>query len=183
MKYFAAIMACLMATALFAAPPKVSKTVPYGFTENFTNACEQAKREEKLVYMVFCGSDWCGPCIRYEREILSQKKFVSKLKSKYVFVFIDRPQHQEKLSALAAKQNPELFSQFRIGGVPCTIITDPDGNELKRKGGYRPGTEVKDFIKEIDELTAGLEWPPKQSGSGKKTGTARGKTSKGKQTK
>lgn len=183
MKYLAAIMACLMSATLLAAPPKVSKSVPKGFTEDFAKACEQAKREGKLVYVVFSGSDWCGFCIRYEREILSQKKFVNKLRNKFVFVMIDSPKKKEILSALAAKQNPELCRQFGVGGYPCTVITDPDGRELRRKSGYRPGTDIKDFIKQIEELTADLEWPVKQPGSNKKPATAGGKTPRGKQTK
>ena len=35
----------------------------------------QAKKEKKMVLMDFTGSDWCGWCIKLNKEVFSTKEF------------------------------------------------------------------------------------------------------------
>ena len=84
---------CLM-TATFGA--KLSESVPKGWGEDFAAACETAKKENKLILLAFSGSDWCGWCMKMEKDIYSKKEFIHEAKKKFVLVMIDSPRNKEK---------------------------------------------------------------------------------------
>ncbi|MGB1930549.1 MAG: thioredoxin family protein, partial [Mariniblastus sp.] len=42
-----------------------------GFTEDAAKAIQQAQAENKDVIFLFTGSDWCPPCKKLEKEVLS----------------------------------------------------------------------------------------------------------------
>ena len=154
------MFAAMCGLSFAASAAKMSKSTPKGWGEDFPAACEEAKRDGKLVLVAFSGSDWCGWCMKMEKEIYSDKKFISNAKRKFVLVCVDSPQNKEILSPLAKKQNPELVKKYGIGGYPCTVIVRPSGEEVTRFGGYRK-EGVEGFLKALDEVAKG------SGGSGK----------------
>ena len=151
-RFFVAVV-CAFALALSVSAASLSKSVPKGWGEDFAKACEEAKNEGKLLLLAFSGSDWCSWCMKMEREIYSDRKFVSKAKRRFVLVMIDSPQNKSILSSLAAKQNPGLVEKFGISGYPTTIIARPSGEVVKRFGGYQKGG-VEPFLKKLDGVAA-----------------------------
>ena len=59
-----------------------------GFTEDAPSAIERAKVEKKDVIFLFTGSDWCPPCKKLEKEVLSEKEFLDEISKQYVLVKI-----------------------------------------------------------------------------------------------
>jgi len=142
---------CLCGLVATAFGAKLSKSVPKGWNEDFAASSETAKKDGKLLLIAFSGSDWCGWCVKMEREIYSDRKFITEAKKKFVLVMIDSPQNQDILSKLAKKQNPELVKKFGIRGYPSTIIARPDGEVVKRFGGYQRGG-IEAFLKSLNEV-------------------------------
>ena len=134
-KVLVCILACGLAAATFGV--KMSDSVPKGWNEDYAAACETAKKEGKLVLLAFSGSDWCGWCMKMEKEIYSDKKFIFGVKKKFVPVMIDNPRNKEILSPLAKRQNEKLTKQFQVSGYPSTMIARPTGEVVKRFGGYQ----------------------------------------------
>ena len=143
------VSVCCVAAVTFGA--KMSKSVPKGWSEDFAKASEEAKKDGKLMLLAFSGSDWCGWCVKMEKEIYSDKRFMTEAKKKYVLVMIDSPRNKDILSKLAQKQNPELLSKYGIRGFPSTVIVKPSGEEVKRFGGYQSGG-VNAFLKVLHEV-------------------------------
>ena len=142
---------CCLVTGAFGA--KLSKSVPKGWGEDFAAAQAEAKKDGKLMLLAFSGSDWCGWCMKMEKDIYSTKKFIQSAKKKFVLVMIDSPRNVKILSKLAQKQNPELVKKYGIRGFPSTIIADPSGKEVKRFGGYqRDGVDA--FLEKLDAVAA-----------------------------
>lgn len=142
---------CIAAVAhsLTAAP--LSKSVPKGWSEDFEAAKKEAESKRKLILLAFSGSDWCGWCVKMEKDIYSDKKFISNAKKKFLLLMIDNPSNKEILSDLAKKQNRKLTDRYNVRGFPTTIVTDAKGEVLKRFGGYRrDGVEA--FLSELDKV-------------------------------
>ncbi len=134
-----ALVALCMGACVAASAAKLSKSVPRGWGEDFAAAQKAAAKGDKYILLAFSGSDWCGWCVKMDREVYSDKKFVRAAKKDFELVLIDSPQDQGILSPLAKKQNPELLKKYGIRGFPCSILVHPDGTEAKRFGGYQRG--------------------------------------------
>ena len=132
---------------------KVSKSVPRGWMEDFAAAQKTAEADKKLILLAFSGSDWCGWCVKMDREVYSDKKFIQKAKDKFVLVMIDSPSDKEILTKLALRQNPELVKKYGIRGFPCSIVVRPNGEEVKRFGGYQSGGPEA-FLEKLSEVAA-----------------------------
>ena len=129
---------------------KVSKSVPNGWIEDFSAAKEQAAKEKKNILVAFSGSDWCGWCVRMDKEVYSDMKFIRNAKNDFVLVMIDSPRDKSILSELALKQNGGLVEKFRVRGYPCSVLTAADGTEIKRFSGYQRGGP-EEFLKQLKE--------------------------------
>src|SRR4030095_1895326 len=84
-------------------------------------AQKKAKDEKKLVLMDFTGSDWCGWCIKLNKEVFSTKEFAEYAKKKLVLVEVDLPRHK-KLSAAQTKANEALSGKYDIEGFPTIVL-------------------------------------------------------------
>lgn len=151
---FAALM--LVSSAFAVTYPTPGASVPAGFVDDFKTAMEDAKETGRFVYACFSGSDWCGWCVRLEREVFSagakEGEFAEKLKDDYVFVFIDLPSKRDiLLSPLAKEQNDALVKEYKIQGFPTALIIDPKTGKIIEKTGYRQGGIDKyvEFLKYV----------------------------------
>ena len=130
------------------ARPKTS--TPRGFTDNLEKALAKAKKEGKLVYACFSGSDWCGWCRLLEGEVFARPEFVSAVKDDYVLVFIDTPKDKSLIGKRARKENPKLVEKYGIEGFPTALILDGDGKKLAETGYRRGGAKAyADYLLEI----------------------------------
>ncbi len=131
-------MLALALSALTALGEPMSKSVPKGWGEDVAAARARAEKENKKILMAFSGSDWCGWCMKMEKDVFSKPEFIREATNRFVLVMIDNPSDKSILSKLARAQNEGLTRQYGIRGFPTTIVTDAKGKELKRFSGYRP---------------------------------------------
>ena len=139
----------LCASAQTAAAPEAAAektaratSTPAGWLDDFEAAKKLAAAENKLLFVDFTGSDWCGWCIRLEKEVLSKKEFLDGVKDKFVLVFLDSPQNKKLILPATAKQNAELVERYGIRGFPTVLILDAEGAELAKTGYRRGGAEL-----------------------------------------
>lgn len=126
-------------------------STPKGFTDDLEGALASAKASGKLVYACFSGSDWCGWCIRLEKEVFSDDAFAAELKDKYELVYIDMPRDKEVLSESAKVKNPELVKKYNVRGFPTMIVFKGDGSIVFQSSAYREGgaKAYAEFLKNI----------------------------------
>lgn len=116
---------------------------------NFENALEKAKKDNKKLLLNFTGSDWCGWCIRLDKEVFSQDKFVTYAKSDLVCVKLDFPRDKSKVSEGEKKQNNELATQYKVAGFPTILILDAEKNLLMQTGYQFGGAEA--YVKHLQD--------------------------------
>lgn len=141
-----------LAAALFCGFMSYAETsTPAGFTDDLDAALVSAKDKGKLVYICFSGSDWCGWCVRLEREVFSDASFAEAVKARYELVFIDSPSDKSRLSERAKAKNPGLTQAYKVRGFPSYVILKSDGSVLTRGSAYRAGgaAAYADFLNAI----------------------------------
>jgi protein disulfide-isomerase len=133
-------LAALGSTAAYAAA---------GWDDDYEKAVAQAKAEKKLVLLDFTGSDWCGWCIKLDKEVFSKPEFKSYAKDHLVLVEVDFPQAKRQTKKLK-EQNEKLQQEHGVRGYPTIIILNPEGKKVGQLG-YQEGGP-KAFIAKLDEL-------------------------------
>ena len=140
-KIMAALFAGLMAFQLSASDSS--------WLTDLDKAKEQAKKENKLVLIDFTGSDWCGWCIKLDKETFSKSEFKDYAKKNVVLVELDFPRKKEQPEELK-KANQALKSKFGVKGFPTLVILNSDGKEVWKQPGYLAGGP-KAMIEKLEE--------------------------------
>ncbi len=116
---------------------------------DFKAALATAKAENKPVLVDFTGSDWCGWCIRLDKEVFSKQAFKDYAKDSLVLLEIDFPRGKEQSPALEA-QNEALAARYKVRGFPTILLLSGDGEVLGRTGYQEGGAEA--YVEHIKEL-------------------------------
>ena len=124
-----------------------------GWLNDYKKAQEEAKASNKILLLNFTGSDWCGWCIKFEAEILSQSQFKDYAREKLVLLEVDFPRAKAQSPELR-KQNEELAQQYQIMGFPTIVVLNGDGQKLWQYDGYFPDGAAA-FIAELEKLRKG----------------------------
>ena len=107
----------------------------------------QAKKENKLVMLDFTGSDWCGWCIKLNKDVFSKAEFADYAKKNLVLVEVDFPRRKQ-LSKEQKQANQALAEKHKIEGYPTIIVLNPEGKAVGQLG-YMDSP--KKFIAELDK--------------------------------
>lgn len=114
----------------------------------------QAKKENKPIFVNFTGSDWCGWCIKLEKEVFSKKAFKDYAKDNLVLMEVDFPRKEKKKQSKEVKaQNKKLDKEYKIEGYPTLFLLDAGGKKLSDDVGYRKGGPEA-YVKHLKELLA-----------------------------
>src|SRR6188768_1537543 len=100
MKTLLAVLATILLTSFASAAKE-------GWLEDFEKAKAQAKAENKKILLDFTGSDWCGWCIKLDKEVFSQQAWKDYAAKNLVLVELDFPRKKELAPEIKA-QNEKL---------------------------------------------------------------------------
>ena len=117
---------------------------------DFGKAQEEAKANHKLLFLNFTGSDWCGWCIKFDKEVLSQPQFKNFAHDNLVLVELDFPRRKSQ-STEVKKQNVQLAQQYEVLGFPTIVVLNSSGQKVWQFEGYFPGGPDA-FIQELQKL-------------------------------
>lgn len=116
---------------------------------DFSAAQKKAKEEKKLVLMDFTGSDWCGWCIKLNKEVFDTKEFEDYAKDNLVMVEVDFPRRKQ-LSSEQKAANQKLQEKYKAQGFPTIIVLNAEGKEVWKQVGYMEGGP-KAWIAKLDQ--------------------------------
>ena len=86
-------------------------------------ALEISKKSKKPLLLFFTGSDWCGWCIRLQKEVLKTPEFEAWAKDNVVLVELDFPRRKQMTPEMQ-KQNLELQQTFEVRGYPTVWLVN-----------------------------------------------------------
>lgn len=116
---------------------------------DFEEAKKQAEKEDKVILIDFTGSDWCGWCVKLDKEVFSKKEFLEYAKKNLVLLELDFPRKTEQSDELK-KQNKALLKKFHVEGFPTIILANAKGKKFA-KTGYLEGGPAP-YIKHLEKL-------------------------------
>ena len=88
-------------------------------------ALEISQKSKKPLLMFFTGSDWCGWCIRLQKEVLKTPEFATWAKDNVVLVELDFPR-KNMMSPEIQNQNNQLQQLFEVRGYPTVWIVNAE---------------------------------------------------------
>jgi protein disulfide-isomerase len=121
---------------------------------DFAAAKAQAKAEQKPMLLDFTGSDWCGWCIKLDREVFSKEAFKEYAAESLILVELDFPRGKEQSAELKA-QNEALAEKYGIRGFPTIVILSPEGKLIEKTGYKRGGPDA--YVAHIKEILASAD--------------------------
>ncbi len=140
MKTFLLLLATVLLTSFASAKE--------GWLDDFDKAKVQAKAENKKILLNFTGSDWCGWCIKLDKEVFSQPAWKEYAAKNLVLVMLDFPRSFQ-VSPETKKQNDKLADKFKVQGYPTIVITSASGTRKGELGYVAGGPDA--FIKALEK--------------------------------
>ena len=140
----------LITVASLVALSSASMAAESGWLTNYEAAKKQAKEENKPILINFTGTDWCGWCIKIEKEIFSKDEFKAYAKEKLILMEVDFPEKKKQSDEVKA-QNKVLDKEFKIEGYPTIFLIDAEGKKLSEDIGYREGG-AQAYVDHLKEL-------------------------------
>lgn len=93
-------------------------------------AIEIAKKQDKPLFFFFTGSDWCGWCIRLQKEVFKTTEFEKWAKDKVVLVELDFPKRTDQPQEVKT-QNAQIQQLFQVRGYPTVWFVQAQEKEGK----------------------------------------------------
>ncbi|GEC71023.1 protein disulfide-isomerase [Flavobacterium flevense] len=104
-------------------------------------------KENKPLLLFFTGSDWCGWCIRLQKEVLKTPEFTKWAKDNVILVELDYPRSVPQTPEIK-QQNYEIQNVLGVQGYPTVYFVKGEKKDEKfnlqalGKTGYVPGGPV-----------------------------------------
>ena len=105
---------------------------------DYARAAARAKAEGKDLFLNFTGSDWCGYCLKLEKEVFTQPAFAAQAERSFVFVYLDRPQDPARAAKVVDPAlRDRLTKRYEITALPALMLTTATGVPFGKLG-YEP---------------------------------------------
>ena len=120
-------------------------------------AHELSKEQGKPIFGFFTGSDWCGWCIRLQKDVFAKPDFITWANENVILLELDFPKRTAQSDELK-QQNRDLQAAFGVRGYPTIWIFNSEKDESTGKMnlsalgklGYMKNETV--FIKEANKI-------------------------------
>ena len=84
---------------------------------DMSKATDISIKVNKPMFLFFTGSDWCGWCIRLQKEVFKTPEFIKWAKDNVVLVELDFPRKNNQTEEIKS-QNAQLQQQLQVRGYP-----------------------------------------------------------------
>lgn len=146
--YFAAVL-----SASAAAPaPATEGAAPGEWTMDFDAAKALAAQSGLPILLNFTGSDWCGWCIRMDRQVFSKAEWQDYARDNLVLVWIDSPRDKSLVPERYVERNRRLMDQYDVAGFPAYLLLDPADHSVLGQTGASADATPRSFIDALETL-------------------------------
>ena len=152
---------CFFNTSLFSQDAKPTEALEWH--TNLMEAHDISAKTKKPIFAFFTGSDWCGWCIKLQRNVFDKPEFIKWAKENVVLLELDFPRTKQ-LPPELAQQNASMQQAFGVSGYPTVWLFKTNKNNKEKKFtmdtygslGYpaasEPGKEEVTFIQDANKI-------------------------------
>jgi thioredoxin-related protein len=96
---------------------------------SFEEAKSKAIKENKNIVLVFSGSDWFAPCMKFEKNVFNSNVFQTEAEKNWVIYKADFPEKKaNQLNPELTEQNKKLAEKYnQNGSFPLVLLLDKNG--------------------------------------------------------
>lgn len=159
-------------------PPALTETIQaasmkFSYDTDLERALAAAQSENQMLLVEFTGSDWCPPCKRLKKDILSTQAFADYVASNNLrFVELDFPRAKGAIPPELMKKREAIMLRYNVQGFPSVVVIDADGMPYKKiVGGAKNTTDYTKMLS--DALSTKAKFAEAVSAAQDKTGLAR----------
>jgi thioredoxin-related protein len=127
----------------------ITASAESSWVTDYKKAQEDAKAGKKLMLLEFTGSDWCGWCMKLDKEVFSTPEFQNYASRNLILVKLDFPRRRPQTEALK-KQNEQLAQKYGIQGFPTIIVLNGQGEKVGEFGYMEGGPSP--FLAKLETL-------------------------------
>jgi len=127
----------------------ITASAESSWVTDYKKAQEDAKAGKKLMLLDFTGSDWCGWCMKLDKEVFSTPEFQNYASRNLILVKLDFPRRRPQTEALK-KQNEQLAQKYGIQGFPTIIVLNGQGEKVGELGYMEGGPSP--FLAKLETL-------------------------------
>ena len=117
----------LLFIVLFSANLSAQKEQLTWYTD-LNEASKISAKTNKPLMLFFTGSDWCGWCVRLQKEVFLTKEFTKWADESVILVDVDFPNDKSKQSSELQNQNKLLERQYEVRGYPTVHFVTVSGS-------------------------------------------------------
>jgi protein disulfide-isomerase len=117
----------LLFIVLFSANLSAQKEQLTWYTD-LNEASKISAKTNKPLMLFFTGSDWCGWCVRLQKEVFLTDDFKKWAADNVILVDVDFPKDKSKQSVALQNQNNLLALQYEVRGYPTVWFVAAAGS-------------------------------------------------------
>jgi protein disulfide-isomerase len=117
----------LLFIVLFSANLSAQKEQLTWYTD-LNEASKISTKTNKPLMLFFTGSDWCGWCVRLQKEVFLTDDFKKWAADNVILVDVDFPKDKSKQSVALQNQNNLLARQYEVRGYPTVWFVAAAGS-------------------------------------------------------
>ncbi|APW59940.1 thioredoxin family protein [Paludisphaera borealis] len=120
--------------------------------EQWLTSLDEARRlaatERKELFIVFTGTSWCGPCVDFEKDVLSRPEFLDRT-GRFVLVKLEYPKTQEELPEAQREPYIAWQEQYGVYAFPTVFLADATGRPYAMTGSI--GLGPLEFAQHVEQ--------------------------------
>lgn len=128
-----------------------SQVFSQNWITDLTTAKELSTSQNKNIVLVFSGSDWCGPCIKLDKEIWSTQEFMKYSNENLILLKADFPKKKKNKLSKEQQDHNAMLAETYHAKFPLVVVLNSKG-EVLDSFGYIKNFTPQDYINRISKL-------------------------------
>ncbi len=123
-----------------------------GWHGDLDHAKRLAAQQGKDLLINFTGTEWCGACIEFERDVLSKREFAPAHEA-FVLVELEFPASTDSLPDAIREKYVAWRDQYHVRAFPTVFLADPTGRPYAVTGHIEIGASA--YVRHLQKLAQG----------------------------